>query len=77
MGAAAVLVACFLLLDVLPNDIKPASVGIPPQRPDEPMPNGDPQRQMRRFAGSCRYVFNRALGVDTSRMGLAILMPIA
>lgn len=27
----------------------------------ELMPNGQQQRQMRRFAGSCRFVFNRAL----------------
>jgi putative transposase len=28
------------------------------------MPNGDQQRKMRRFAGSCRYVFNRALALQ-------------
>ena len=27
----------------------------------ELMPDGEQQRQMRRFAGSCRYVFNEAL----------------
>jgi putative transposase len=30
-------------------------------------PNGDQQRQMRRFAGSCRYVFNRALALQKGR----------
>jgi putative transposase len=33
----------------------------------ELMPNGDQQRQMRRFAGSCRYVFNRALALQKER----------
>jgi putative transposase len=30
----------------------------------ELMPNGDQQRQMRRFAGSCRFVFNKALALQ-------------
>ena len=30
-------------------------------------PNGDQQRNMRRFAGSCRFVFNRALAVQQER----------
>jgi putative transposase len=33
----------------------------------ELMPNGEQQRQMRRFAGSCRYVFNRALALQKER----------
>jgi putative transposase len=33
----------------------------------ELMPNGDQQRRMRRFAGSCRYVFNRALALQKER----------
>jgi putative transposase len=33
----------------------------------ELMPNGDQRRQMRRFAGSCRYVFNRALALQKDR----------
>jgi putative transposase len=33
----------------------------------ELMPTGDQQRDMRRFAGSCRFVFNKALAVQTSR----------
>jgi transposase len=33
----------------------------------ELMPNGDQQRQMRRFAGSCRYVFNRAPALQKER----------
>ena len=28
----------------------------------ELMPNGEQRRQMRRFAGCCRFVFNKALG---------------
>ncbi len=28
------------------------------------MPNGEQQRQMRRFAGSCRFVFNKALALQ-------------
>jgi putative transposase len=27
----------------------------------ERKPNGEQQRQMRRFAGSCRFVYNQAL----------------
>jgi len=33
----------------------------------ELMPNGEQQRQMRRFAGSCRFVFNRALALQQAR----------
>jgi putative transposase len=31
------------------------------------MPNGDQQRNMRRVAGSCRYVFNKALAMKKGR----------
>ncbi|MCK9506975.1 MAG: transposase [Pigmentiphaga sp.] len=31
------------------------------------MPNGQQQRQMRRYCGSCRYVFNRALALQKAR----------
>ena len=31
------------------------------------MPNGEQQRQMRRFAGSCRFVFNKALALQKER----------
>jgi putative transposase len=34
----------------------------------ELMPNGEQQRQMRRFAGSCRYVFNQALAMQKERV---------
>jgi putative transposase len=30
----------------------------------ELMPNGEQRRQMRRFAGSCRFVFNQALALQ-------------
>jgi putative transposase len=30
----------------------------------ELMPTGDQQRDMRRFAGSCRFVFNKALALQ-------------
>ena len=33
----------------------------------EPIPTGDEQRQMRRFAGSCRVVFNEALALQKKR----------
>ncbi|MFO7582651.1 RNA-guided endonuclease InsQ/TnpB family protein [Guyparkeria sp.] len=33
----------------------------------EARPNGEQQRQMRRFAGSCRFVFNRALALQQQR----------
>jgi putative transposase len=33
----------------------------------ELQPNGDQQRQMRRFAGSCRFVFNKALALQKQR----------
>ncbi|WP_455233308.1 RNA-guided endonuclease InsQ/TnpB family protein [Geopseudomonas aromaticivorans] len=33
----------------------------------ELMPNGEQQRQMRRFAGSCRFVFNQALALQKER----------
>jgi putative transposase len=29
----------------------------------ELMPNGEQKRNMRRFAGSCRYLYNKALAV--------------
>jgi putative transposase len=32
----------------------------------ELMPTGDQQRHMRRFARSCRFVFNKALGLQTA-----------
>jgi len=32
----------------------------------EIMPDGDQQRDMRRFAGSCRFVFNKALALQTA-----------
>ncbi len=31
------------------------------------MPTGEQQRQMRRFAGSCRFVFNKALALQKER----------
>ena len=33
----------------------------------ELMPTGEQQRQMRRFAGSCRFVFNKALALQQER----------
>ena len=30
----------------------------------ELMPNGEQQREMRRFAGSCRFVYNKALALQ-------------
>ncbi|MFO7808439.1 helix-turn-helix domain-containing protein, partial [Guyparkeria sp.] len=33
----------------------------------ELMPTGDQQRRMRRFARSCRFVFNRALALQQQR----------
>jgi putative transposase len=33
----------------------------------ELMPTGEQQRQMRRFAGSCRFVFNHALALQKER----------
>ena len=33
----------------------------------ELQPNGDQQRRMRRFAGSCRFVFNKALALQKQR----------
>jgi putative transposase len=33
----------------------------------ELMPNGEQQRNMRRFAGSCRFVFNKALAMQQAR----------
>ncbi len=33
----------------------------------ELMPNGEQQRDMRRFAGSCRFVFNKALALQKAR----------
>ena len=32
-------------------------------------PDGQQERQMRRFAGSCRFVFNRALALQKDRYG--------
>jgi putative transposase len=32
----------------------------------ELIPTGDQQRDMRRFAGSCRFMFNRALAMQTA-----------
>ena len=32
----------------------------------ERMPTGDQQRDMRRFAGSCRFVYNKALALETA-----------
>ena len=29
----------------------------------ELMPTGEQQRQMRRFAGSCRFIYNKALAL--------------
>lgn len=37
----------------------------------ERMPNGEQQRQMRRFAGSCHFVFNKALALQKQRFELA------
>ncbi|MGH8783876.1 MAG: helix-turn-helix domain-containing protein, partial [Cupriavidus necator] len=31
------------------------------------MPTGEQQRNMRRFAGSCRFVFNKALALQKER----------
>ena len=31
------------------------------------MPDGQQERQMRRFAGSCRFVFNKALALQKAR----------
>src|SRR5260370_38952811 len=33
----------------------------------EILPNGEQQRRMRRFAGSCRFVFNQALALQKER----------
>jgi len=33
----------------------------------ELMPTGEQLRQMRRFAGSCRFVFNKALALQSAR----------
>ncbi|MCQ9427077.1 helix-turn-helix domain-containing protein, partial [Pseudomonas sp. LJDD11] len=33
----------------------------------ELMPDGQQERQMRRFAGSCRFVFNKALALQKER----------
>ena len=33
----------------------------------ELQPNGQQQRDMRRFAGSCRFVFNKALALQSAR----------
>ncbi|TVQ89175.1 MAG: hypothetical protein EA400_07800, partial [Chromatiaceae bacterium] len=31
------------------------------------LPNGEQARNMRRFSGSCRFVFNRALALQQAR----------
>jgi len=31
------------------------------------MPNGQQEQQMRRFAGSCRFVYNKALALQKER----------
>ncbi len=33
----------------------------------ELMPNGEQQRNMRRYAGSCRFVYNKALALQKQR----------
>jgi putative transposase len=33
----------------------------------EILPNGEQERRMRRFAGCCRFVFNKALAVQKER----------
>jgi putative transposase len=33
----------------------------------ELIPNGQQERQMRRFAGSCRFVYNKALALQKKR----------
>ena len=33
----------------------------------ELMPNGQQERQMRRFAGACRFVYNKALALQKER----------
>jgi putative transposase len=33
----------------------------------ELMPNGQETRQLRQFAGSCRFVYNKALAINTQR----------
>ncbi|MGL6072092.1 helix-turn-helix domain-containing protein, partial [Craterilacuibacter sp.] len=33
----------------------------------ELMPNGEQQRDMRRFAGACRFVFNQGLALQKAR----------
>ncbi|MDO9014341.1 MAG: helix-turn-helix domain-containing protein, partial [Polynucleobacter sp.] len=33
----------------------------------ELQPNGEQQRNMRRFVGSCRFVFNKALAMQKAR----------
>jgi putative transposase len=33
----------------------------------EAMPNGEQLRQLRRFAGSCRFVYNQALALNQQR----------
>jgi putative transposase len=41
------------------NDFKPTN--------NELRPDGQQERQMRRFAGSCRFVFNKALALQKER----------
>ena len=35
----------------------------------ELMPNGQQARQLRRFAGACRFVYNKALALQSSKGG--------
>ncbi|XYJ86271.1 hypothetical protein AEMCBJ_01980 [Cupriavidus necator] len=64
-GVAVLVLAsvwCLLLPDVLADRI-PAMQRIQSFK-YELMPTGEQQRQMRRFAGSCRFVFNKALALQ-------------
>lgn len=40
------------------------------------MPTGEQQRQMRRFAGSCRFVFNKALALQKERYEREVEPPV-
>ncbi|WP_077298125.1 helix-turn-helix domain-containing protein [Aquaspirillum sp. LM1] len=37
-------------------------------------PDGQQERQMRRFAGSCRFVFNKALALQKERYEQCVLV---
>ncbi|MCG5511062.1 helix-turn-helix domain-containing protein [Ectothiorhodospira lacustris] len=37
-------------------------------------PDGQQERQMRRFAGSCRFVFNKALALQKERYEAAVAL---